>query len=244
VRATASKLSALPSSGGWHMSDRAPRYAITPRLLALTYIVMASLASLGLPRLASTTQVSIAVGLMLMIALVFACTPNTETPRWKTRAYFALQTVLIGSLLVLAPEGRRIFAVLFLMTSGQATVFLLRATGFVWVGIFVLVLSARKVWVEGQCIEELSPLEFNLIVFLYRKVGQVCTHDQLLAHLYPDEVETGVEDARLVTLVRRVRQAIEPDRHRPRYLLTVRGTGYKLLDIPQLNQVVTTVHAA
>jgi len=38
-----------------------------------------------------------------------------------------------------------------------------------------------------------------------------------------------VSDNRVDTMVGRLREKIEPDRRRPRYLLSVRGRGYRLM---------------
>ncbi|MDW8316984.1 MAG: winged helix-turn-helix domain-containing protein [Anaerolineae bacterium] len=93
--------------------------------------------------------------------------------------------------------------------------------------------GSAVVWVEGKPIHGLSPLEFKLLRHLYRRLGQVCTREEIMADLYAGEARapghTG-GDNRVDTLVRRLRKAIEPDPERPRYLLTVRGHGYKLVD--------------
>jgi two-component system response regulator RegX3 len=39
-----------------------------------------------------------------------------------------------------------------------------------------------------------------------------------------------VDDARIEKLVSRLRQKIEPDAANPKYLITMRGRGYKLLE--------------
>lgn len=96
--------------------------------------------------------------------------------------------------------------------------------------------QAGVVWVEGRFIKDLAPLEFDLLAFLYRHVGQICSRDQILDSLYPRESKTskgGLQDNRVDTLVKRVRQRVEPVRQHPRYILTVRGKGYKLVDSPE-----------
>ena len=78
-------------------------------------------------------------------------------------------------------------------------------------------------------------LEFELLRLLYRQLGRVCSRDDIMAALYPHE-KPGKEDEgsenRLDSLVRHLRKAIEPTAGTPRYLLTVRGLGYKLVDTP------------
>ena len=95
--------------------------------------------------------------------------------------------------------------------------------------------GATVVWVEGRPIADLSRLEFDLLRYLYRRLGQVCARQEIMAALYPTEnidPDTKGGDNRVDTLVRRLRRAIEPAPAHPRYLLTLRGHGYKLVDTP------------
>ena len=92
------------------------------------------------------------------------------------------------------------------------------------------------VWVEGKRIDNLSRLEFELLRHLNRRLAQVCTREEIMAALYPTETldpDKAGADNRIDTLVRRLRKAIEPAPAHPRYLVTVRGYGYKLLDTPE-----------
>jgi DNA-binding response OmpR family regulator len=45
-----------------------------------------------------------------------------------------------------------------------------------------------------------------------------------------DRTAGGTDDARLHTLTRRLWDKIEPDRKRPRYIITVRGEGYRFVE--------------
>lgn len=95
--------------------------------------------------------------------------------------------------------------------------------------------QSAVVCVEGKRISDLSRLEFNLLCYMYDRLGEVCTRDALLTHLYPDEqdnVQLIGSANRIDSLVRHVRKAIEPVPGKYRYLLNVRGHGYKLVDKP------------
>ena len=95
--------------------------------------------------------------------------------------------------------------------------------------------GALIVWVEGRPIADLSRLEFELLRYLHRHLEQVCLREEIMAALYPTEAQDPDKagaDNRIDTLVRRLRKSIEPTPARPRYLLTVRGHGYKLIDTP------------
>jgi DNA-binding response OmpR family regulator len=74
----------------------------------------------------------------------------------------------------------------------------------------------------------LTAKEFDLLYFLASSPGQVFTRDQLMNHVW-DFAYAG--DASTVTVhVRRLREKIEPDPERPRYVKTVWGVGYKFDD--------------
>jgi DNA-binding winged helix-turn-helix (wHTH) protein len=91
----------------------------------------------------------------------------------------------------------------------------------------------RIVWVDGRAVRDLSPLEFSFIDWLDQKRGAVCSRDELASYLYPEETELdggGATDARLDAVAKRVRSKVEVTPKRPRYIVTVRGHGYRLVD--------------
>jgi len=92
--------------------------------------------------------------------------------------------------------------------------------------------QSGRVWVEGKAIDkDLTKLELALLCYLHDRRGEVCTRDEIICALYPEEVRdpnAEIPDSRVDTLVGRLREKIEPDRSRPRYILAVRGRGYKL----------------
>lgn len=69
----------------------------------------------------------------------------------------------------------------------------------------------------------LTPTETKLLYILVRNAGRVVSVDFLLRRLWP--LEEVFEDS-LRVHIRRLRQKIEPDPSRPRYILTERGAGY------------------
>jgi two-component system response regulator RegX3 len=85
----------------------------------------------------------------------------------------------------------------------------------------------HEVVVRGET-AAMTPKEFELLeLFLIRK-GRLLTRQFLIDEVWgPDYVgDTKTLDVH----VKRLRQKIEEDRHRPRHLLTVRGLGYKFVD--------------
>jgi pSer/pThr/pTyr-binding forkhead associated (FHA) protein len=83
-----------------------------------------------------------------------------------------------------------------------------------------------EVWVEGKKLEgSLSILEFKLLAHLYRFAGKVCSRDELCCEIWGEAAYTY---EMLHQLVHRVKQRVEPDPRKPRYLVSVPGVGYKL----------------
>jgi len=88
--------------------------------------------------------------------------------------------------------------------------------------------GSHLVTVKGEPVD-LSPTEFRLLKFLALNPGRVYTRDQLLDRVWGDE--TFVEPRTVDVHIKRLRARIEENRARPRYVLTVRGFGYKFTDI-------------
>ncbi|MBN2438128.1 MAG: response regulator transcription factor [Deltaproteobacteria bacterium] len=84
-----------------------------------------------------------------------------------------------------------------------------------------------RVSVDGIPVE-LSSREFKLLWFLVGHPDRVYSRDQLLDQVWGDE--SFVEPRTVDVHISRLRAAIEPDRENPRYILTVRGIGYKFAD--------------
>ena len=85
--------------------------------------------------------------------------------------------------------------------------------------------DAREVRVQDRKIE-LTAKEFELLLFLARSPRKVFTRGQLLAQVWDSSSEW--QDANTVTEhVRRIRRKIELRPGQPRWIVTVRGAGYR-----------------
>jgi two-component system, OmpR family, KDP operon response regulator KdpE len=94
-------------------------------------------------------------------------------------------------------------------------------------GILVVDLMRRLVTVDGREIK-LTPKQYDLLRVLVAHAGKVLTHQQLLRQVWgPGYSE---ESQYLRVYVGQLRQKIEPDPARPRYILTEPGVGYRLRD--------------
>ena len=89
-------------------------------------------------------------------------------------------------------------------------------------------LEKHKVTLEGQPVL-LTPHEFKLLQMLMAAPGRVFTRKELLERLYPRNEATVIE--RVVDVhIGKLRQKIEKDLSNPRYVLTVRGIGYRFAE--------------
>lgn len=87
----------------------------------------------------------------------------------------------------------------------------------------------RDVAMQGQRLE-LTTLEFDLLYTLAAQPGRVFTRDELLDRVWGSDF-IGVD--RVVDVqVSHLRQKLEPDLEQPRWLLTIRGVGYKFTEDP------------
>lgn len=110
-----------------------------------------------------------------------------------------------------------------LETHGRPTVF--SAAG--------LVLDTEKIQVmlHGQAIS-LTPHEYKLLEALMTRRGKVLSRQQLLECLYPND-ETIVIDRVVDVHIGKLRQKIKEDPANPRFILTVRGIGYRFAESDQ-----------
>ncbi|MEW5957762.1 MAG: response regulator transcription factor, partial [Chloroflexota bacterium] len=90
-------------------------------------------------------------------------------------------------------------------------------------GEIVADLERHQVTVRGQPVE-LTPTEFSLLVHFMENTGKVLRHETILRHVWGPDY--GHEAEYLRVYIGRLRQKIERDAARPRYLQTERGIGY------------------
>jgi two-component system response regulator RegX3 len=82
----------------------------------------------------------------------------------------------------------------------------------------------HEVSVDGARIR-LALKEFELLEMLLRNAGRVMTRGQLIDRIWG--VDYVGDTKTLDVHIKRLRTKIEPDPASPRYLITVRGLGYK-----------------
>jgi len=95
------------------------------------------------------------------------------------------------------------------------------------IGELTIRTDAREVKVGGKTVD-LTPKEYELLVYLCRNKGKVVSRKHLLNHIW--NYLYGVEsDTRIVDVhISHLRDKLEPTPRHPKYIMTIRNIGYKL----------------
>lgn len=90
---------------------------------------------------------------------------------------------------------------------------------------------AKEIYIQGKLVDPpLTVKEFQLLELLYTHKGQVISKDEIAKSVWDYEVyDYNAIDA----LIYRLRQRIETDPGNPKFIVTVRGFGYKLVAQPE-----------
>jgi two-component system KDP operon response regulator KdpE len=95
------------------------------------------------------------------------------------------------------------------------------------IGELVIDLDKQLVTVGGRRVQ-LTPNEFELLRVLAQNEGKLMTHPAILREVWGPAYST--ESHYLHVYVSQLRQKLEADPARPRYLLTEAGAGYRLVN--------------
>jgi len=85
-------------------------------------------------------------------------------------------------------------------------------------------LERHKVKVRGEVID-ITPTEFNLLVYMMKNAGKALQHRAILQHVWGTQY--GDETEYLRVYMGKLRQKIETDPLKPQYLHTEHGIGYR-----------------
>jgi DNA-binding response OmpR family regulator len=89
--------------------------------------------------------------------------------------------------------------------------------------------DSGDVWVDGVRVPLLTDLEFRLLRLLDERRDKLTDKYAIVVAVWGENYLGEVDDARIEKLVSRLRSKVEADPAAPRYLLTQRGRGYKLV---------------
>jgi DNA-binding response OmpR family regulator len=95
-------------------------------------------------------------------------------------------------------------------------------------GTVVFDFARRVCHRNGEAVPTL-PKELDLARFLVENRGRCVSRDELLMKVWEYPV-AGIQTRTVDNYIMKLRQKVEPDPARPRFILTVRGKGYRLAD--------------
>lgn len=78
---------------------------------------------------------------------------------------------------------------------------------------------------------DLTSTELRLLFYLAENAGRVLSHQQILEAVWGPEYVDNLDYTKL--FIWRLRQKIEPNPRKPRYILTERGIGYRMAPLPR-----------
>jgi two-component system KDP operon response regulator KdpE len=93
--------------------------------------------------------------------------------------------------------------------------------------------AQRQVTVAGRDVK-LTPTEFGLLQELTLNAGKILTHTHLLQKVWGPEYRD--EKEYLHEFVRRLRNKLEPDKEKPRYIVSVPSIGYQFRSVDKTDQ--------
>ena len=87
----------------------------------------------------------------------------------------------------------------------------------------------KDVIIDGEK-KKLSKKEYDLLLFLYKNTGNVCSRDEIIESVWPESKDpSAISDATIDQLIHRLRERVEPDPTSPSRIISKKSFGYMLL---------------
>src|SRR5947209_2827452 len=100
-----------------------------------------------------------------------------------------------------------------------------RPSSLITIGPLTVDLLHNEVTVSGKTVR-LTPIEGRILHLLAVNANVVCTAEQIVSHVWG--FNNDGDSSLIKAHIRHLRQKVEPDPGKPRFLLTVPGVGYTL----------------
>ncbi len=89
--------------------------------------------------------------------------------------------------------------------------------------------ASHRVWVDGvEVVPPLSAAQYRLLALLVEREGSICSRDDIVDAIWPEEAVEGITDQAIDALVRRLRARLAEASPSCSYIETVRGHGFRL----------------
>mgnify|MGYP002584955836 FL=1 len=90
--------------------------------------------------------------------------------------------------------------------------------------------DTKQVMVDGEEVRKLTPMQYNILLFLLRNKGRVFSIEQIYENIWNEDAVNV--DNTVAVHIRHIREKIEINPKEPQYLKVVWGVGYKIESIP------------
>jgi len=78
--------------------------------------------------------------------------------------------------------------------------------------------------------KNLSKKEYELLLFLYKNAGNVCSRDEIIEAVWPESKDhSAISDATIDQLIHRLRLRVEPEPANPSRIISKKAFGYILV---------------
>ncbi len=91
---------------------------------------------------------------------------------------------------------------------------------------FFLDEKAREIRYKNKILD-LTPAEYEILSYLIKNQGKAISRDELLNNI--DSLNPKKKEKSIDVIISRIRQKLGEDRKHPKYILSVRGIGYKFV---------------
>ena len=87
----------------------------------------------------------------------------------------------------------------------------------------------KEVVIDGEE-KKLSKKEYELLLFLYKNAGNVCSRDEIIEAVWPESKDhSAISDATIDQLIHRLRERVEPEPANPSRIISKKSFGYMLV---------------
>ena len=87
----------------------------------------------------------------------------------------------------------------------------------------------KEAIVDGKQ-KNLSKKEYELILFLYKNAGNICSRDEIIEAVWPESKDpSAISDATIDQLIHRLREKVEPEPAKPSRIISKKAFGYMLV---------------
>lgn len=87
----------------------------------------------------------------------------------------------------------------------------------------------KETLVDGEE-KKLSKKEYDLLLFLYKNAGNICSRDEIIEAVWPESNDpSAISNATIDQLVHRLREKVEPALAKPSRIISKKAFGYMLV---------------